>query len=162
MTGHIFILVNTLNCRIWGPAKAKHSQVWFGQFFSKIQLEMPFKFGVDLGMVRPIIFKHFIGNAITVNGECYRNIISNIIWAKVRYELGQPLFSAVWNTMPRILSNFLFCAFGNLVISRLDDVNWPPQTNELNRLDCYLLCVVKDRCYAYNSEAVHSPKANHF
>ena len=48
--------------------------------------------------------------------------------------------------------------FEDRIISR--DVVWPPRSCDLTPLDYYLLCAVKDKCYADKPETIDALKDN--
>ena len=71
--------VNTQNCRIWGaeiprvihekPLHAQQATVWCGFWAG--------------GVIGPYFFENEAGNAVTVNGVCYCNMIMGFLWPQL-------------------------------------------------------------------------------
>ncbi|EFN77040.1 hypothetical protein EAI_10270, partial [Harpegnathos saltator] len=71
--------VNKHNCRIWHDANP-HEVQQVAMHPQKITVWCGFWAG---GVISPYFFKNDVGEAITVNGERYRTMITNIFWPKL-------------------------------------------------------------------------------
>jgi hypothetical protein len=150
--------VNTQTCRIWSAEnprviheKLLHVQratVWCGFWAG--------------GVIGSYFFENDAGNAITVNGVRYRNMITEFLWPQLDgmdmegmwfQQDGAPCHTAS-ETMELLREKFL-----GLVISRNGDQNWPPRLCDLSACDFFLWGFVKFRVYANKPQTIRELKA---
>jgi hypothetical protein len=118
--------VNTQNCRIWGaenprvihekPLHAQRAAVWCGFWAG--------------GVIGPYFFENDAGNAVTVNGVRYRNMISEFLWPQLDGMDVESMWfqqdGATCHTVGETME-LLRETFPGRVISHNDDRNWPPR-----------------------------------
>ena len=118
--------VNKHNCRIWGtenphayvekPMHPKRVTVWCG-FWSR-------------GIIGPFLFENEQGEAVTVNGDCYRAIFNEFLFTKIEEEdIGNIWFQqggATCHTAGGTI-DVLRPVYEDCIISRKADVIWPPR-----------------------------------
>ena len=94
---------------------------------------------------------HWAGNAITVNGLRYRNMITEFLWPQLDGMEMEDMWSqqdgATCHTA-RETTELLQEKFPGRVISRDDDQNWLPRSCDLTKCDFFLWGFVKSRVYA--------------
>jgi hypothetical protein len=102
-------------------------------------------------LIGPYFFGNEAGNAVTVNGVPYRNMITEFLWPQFgRYGYGrrgsgrtaQPV------TLRAKQLELLRENFPGRVISRNGDQNWPLRSCDLTPCDLFLSGFVKSRVYA--------------
>lgn len=156
---HIGGYVNKQNCRIWGsenpcvvvqkPMHPARVTVWCG-FWSG-------------GVIGPFFFENEAGRAVTVNGDRYRDMVTDFLWPELEnIDLGELWFQqdgATCHTAARSI-NLLRTRFNNRVISRFGDVNWPARSCDLTPLDFFLWGALKDKVYADNPQTIDQLKQN--
>ena len=131
------VYVNKENCRIWDtenphayiqkPMHPKQVTVWCG-FWSR-------------GIFGPFFFENEQGEAVTINGDCYRAMLNEFLFTKIEQE--------------EATLDVLRPVFEDCIISRRADVVWSPRS-----CDYYLWGAVKDKCYAHKPETVDALKDN--
>lgn len=156
---HLGGFVNKQNCRIWGhenprvihekPMHPQKATVWCG-----------FHAG---GVIGPYFFENAAGNAVTVNGESYREMITNFLW----HELDGIDLENVWFQQDGATCHtandtmvLLRDKFPGRIISRNGDVNWPPRSCDLTPPDFFLWSYLKDRVYANDPQTIPQLKDN--
>ncbi|GFY15833.1 putative DD41D transposase [Trichonephila clavipes] len=139
--------VNKQNCRIWREANP--------QVYVETPLH-PEKLTVWCALwAGGIIGSYFIKNDedhnVTVNGDRYRAMITNIFIPESNNHDVQELWfqqdGATCHTA-RATINLLKDTFGDRLISRFGLVNWPPRSCDLTPLDYFLWGYVKSLVYA--------------
>ena len=150
--------VNTQNCRIWGaenprvihekPLHARRATVWCGFWAG--------------GVIGPCFFENEAGNAVTVNGVLYRNMITEFL----RPQLDGMVMEDMWFQLDgatchtaRGTTELLREKFPGRVISRNGDQNWPPRSCDLTPCDLFLWGFVKSRVYVNKPQTIPELKA---
>ncbi|GFV90113.1 uncharacterized protein TNCV_4378291 [Trichonephila clavipes] len=107
-------------------------------------------FGALYGLVESF-FKNDEGHNVTVNGDRYKAMITNLFIPELNnhdvQELGFQQDGATCHTA-RATIDFLKDTFGDRLISRFGPVNWPPRSCDLTPLDYFLWGYVKSLVYA--------------
>ena len=122
--------VNKQHCRFWHPLI--HAIVT-----KSLYTVYMWRFGVEShtvhGIVGPCVF--FEGeneNMVTVNAECYKQILNGFLISKLNELNMQDLWfqqdRATWHTTRRC-TELLWEHFPGKLISRFGDVNWPPRSD---------------------------------
>ena len=150
--------VNTQNCKIWGagnhrvihekPLHAQRATVWWGFWAG--------------GMTGPYFFENKSGNAVTLNGVRYRNMLMEVLWAQLDgMEMEDMLFQQDGATCDtaRETIELLREKFTGRVISHNCDQNWPPRSCDLTPCDFLLWGFVKSRVYANKPQTIPELKA---
>ena len=149
--------VNKQNCRIWGAENPREIQerplhpqrvtVWCGLWFG--------------GLIGPYFFENEDGNAVTVNGLRYREMITTFLWPKLEdIDIDDMWFQqdgATCHTADATVT-LLHEKFPDRVISRKGDVNWPPRSCDLTPLDFFLWGHVKGEVYKNNPQSIYELK----
>jgi len=95
-------------------------------------------------IIGPYFFRNEVGNTVTVNGERYRSMITNFLWPKLEevdlYNIWFQQDGATCHTA-RATTELLREKFGDSIISRNCDIEWPPRSCDLTPLDRRLLLV---------------------
>ena len=151
--------VNKQNCRIGvienlhacieKPTHPKHVTVWCG-FWSK-------------GIIGPFFFKNEEDEPVTVNGDRYRAILSELLFTKIEEgDIGNIWFQQDGAKCHTTEATFdvLRPVFEDRIISGRADVLWPPRSCDLTPLDYYLWSVAKDKCYADMPEIIDALTEN--
>ncbi|GFW29254.1 uncharacterized protein TNCV_741961 [Trichonephila clavipes] len=103
------------------------------------------------GIIGPYFFKNDEGHNVTVNGDGYRAMITNLFIPELNNHDVQELWfqqdGATCHTA-RATINLLKGTFGDRLISRFGPVNWPPRSCDLTPLDYFLWGYVKSLVYA--------------
>ncbi len=129
--------VNKQNCRIWADEnpreiveKPMHPQ--------RVTLWCGFWAG---GIIGPFFFENDAGNAVTVNGERYRTMITDFLWPELDdMDVDNMWFQQDGATFHTTIATMalLHEKFPGRIISRNSDVNWPPRSCDLTPLDFFL------------------------
>ncbi|GFT56727.1 putative transposable element [Trichonephila clavipes] len=100
---------------------------------------------------RELFYSSRNGHNVTVNGDRYRDIITNLITPELNNHDVQELWfqqdGATCHTA-RATIDLLKDTFGDRLISRFGPVNWPPRSCDLTPLDYFLWGYVKSLVYA--------------
>ncbi|GFX03784.1 transposase [Trichonephila clavipes] len=98
------------------------------------------------GIIGPYFFKNDEGHNVTVNGDQYRAMITNLFIPELNIHDVQELWfqqdGATYHTA-RATIDLLKNTFGGRLISRFGPVNWPPRSCDLTPLDYFLWGYVK-------------------
>lgn len=149
--------VNKQNCRIWGaenpraivetPLHPEKLTVWCALWAG--------------GIIGPYVFRNADGQNITVNGERYRNMITNFFVPHLEgvAEMWFQQDGATCHTARQTI-NLLQETFDQRIISRNGPVNWPPRSCDLTPLDYFLWGYVKSHVYADKPETLEHLEAN--
>ncbi|GFV72262.1 transposase [Trichonephila clavipes] len=93
------------------------------------------------GIISPYFFKNDEGHNVTVNGDRYRDMITNFFLPELNnhdvHELWFQQDGATCHTA-RATIHLLKDTFGDRLISRFGPVNWPPRSCDLTPLDYFL------------------------
>ncbi|GFW68807.1 uncharacterized protein TNCV_3640211 [Trichonephila clavipes] len=124
--------VNKQNCRIWSEANP--------QVYVETPLHPEKLFAELYGLVESF-FKNDEGHNVTVNGDRYRAMITNLFIPELNNHDVQELWfqqdGATCHTA-RATIDLLKDTFGDRLISRFGPVNWPPRSCDLTPLDYFL------------------------
>lgn len=143
---HLSGFVNKQNCRIWAnenprvivekPMHPQRVTVWCGLWAG--------------GIIGPYFFQNEAGQAVTVNGVRYREMITNFLWPELEdMDVDDMWFQqdgATCHTANETMA-LLRNKFNGRVISRNGDVNWPPRSCDLTPLDFFLWGYLKEKVY---------------
>ena len=94
--------------------------------------------------------------AVTVNGDCYRAMLNEILFTKIE-EIWFQQDGATCHTAEATL-DVLRSVFEDGITSRRAVVVWPPQSCDSTPLDHYLQGAVKNKCYADKPEIIDALK----
>ena len=112
-------------------------------------------------IIGPYFFEDENGNAVTVNGERYRSMLRNfllpIIGDSSNFWFQQ--YGASAHTA-RETMELLETIFGDRIISRNGNINWPPRSPDLTAPDFFLWGYLKERVYVNNPETIEQLKIN--
>lgn len=155
---HVDGCVNRQNCRIWGSEnprtiheKAMHPQrvtVWCALWSG--------------GIIGPFFFENEAGDAVTVNGERYRAMITQFFVPQLEdIALDDMWFQQDGATChtARETMTVLHESFPGRVICRFGDQNWPPRSCDLTPLDFWLWGNLKSQVYANKPATTEALKA---
>ena len=120
--------VNKQNCRIWdtflcphayieNPTQPKRVTIWCG-FWSK-------------GIIDPFFFENEQGEVVTVNGDHYRAMYNKFLYTRIEEDdIGNIWFQQEGTTChtAKAALDVLRPVVENRIISRRDDVVWPPRS----------------------------------
>lgn len=150
---HLCGFVNRQNCRIWGrdnPRVFQQNQmhplrttVWCGLWAG--------------GVIGPFFFEDDIGNAVTVNGERYRQMIRNNLWPALgEVDTGNMCFQQDGATChtSRETVTLLHEKFPQSVISLRGDQVWPARSCDLTPCDFFLWGYVKSKAYVNKPQTI--------
>lgn len=115
------------------------------------------------GVIGPYFFFNDAGNAITVNEDRYRSMLTDFFLPElVRLGLNKMWFQqdgATWHTA-NLTIDLLKETFGNSIISRNGPVNYPPRSCDLTPLDFFLWGYVKSLVYSNHPTTLHELQTN--
>ncbi|EFN75581.1 hypothetical protein EAI_08637, partial [Harpegnathos saltator] len=114
------------------------------------------------GVIGPYFFENDVGEAITVNGERYRTMITNFFWPKLNdmdVDMWFQQDGATCHTADATV-DILHERFEGMVISRRGDVNWAPCSCDLTPLDFLLWGFLKSQVYANKPQPTDALKVN--
>ncbi|GFV46751.1 DUF4817 domain-containing protein [Trichonephila clavipes] len=125
------------NCRIWSEA---NPQVYVETPLHPEKLTVWCTLWAG-GIIGPYFFKNDEGHNVTVNGDRYRAMITNVFIPELNNQDVQELWfqqdGATCHTA-RATIDLLKDTFGDRLISRFRPVNWPPRSCDLTPLDYFL------------------------
>lgn len=102
-------------------------------------------------MIGPYFYENEAGNAVTVNGLRYRNMITEFLWPHLDgmdlEDMWLQQNGATCHTAHETI-HLLEERFPDRIISRNSDVNWPPRSCDLTPCDFFLWGFVKSHVYA--------------
>lgn len=138
--------VNKQNCRIWAsenpreiherPLHPVKVTAWCGIASSRI--------------IGPYFFEDVDGNTVTLNGNRYRQMLQEYFFHEVEDMNTENIWfqqdGATAHTA-RETMDMLRMNFPQRVISRFDDVPWPPRSIDLSPLDIFLWGYLKGKVY---------------
>lgn len=154
---HLNGFVNKQNCRIWStenPREIHQRQlhprkctVWCGISSERI-------YG-------PYFFENEVGAAITINAVQYRTMLENFLRPAVENnpQLWFQQDGATAHTARQTMA-LLQDIFGERIISRRSDFNWPPRSPDLTAPDFFLWGYLKERVYVNKPETILQLKNN--
>ncbi|GFW75282.1 transposable element Tc3 transposase [Trichonephila clavipes] len=139
--------VNKQNCRIWSEA---NPQVYVETPLHSEKLTVWCALWAG-GIIGPYFFKNDEGHNVTVNGDRYRDMITNFFIPELNnHDVQEQWFQqddATCHTA-RATIDLLKDTFGDRLISRFGPGNWPPRSCDLTPLDYFLWSYVKSLVYA--------------
>lgn len=151
--------VNKHNCRIWDDANP-HEVRQVVMHPQKVTVWCGFWAG---GIIGPHFFENDVGEAITVNGERYRRMITDFLWPILNDMDVDDMWiqqdGATCHTADATM-DVLHERFEGRVISRRGDVNWPPRSCDLTPLDFFLWGFLKSQVYANRPQSTVDLKVN--
>ena len=113
------------------------------------------------GIIGPFLFENKQEAAVTVNGERYRAILNEFLFPKIDEDDMDDIWyeqdGATCHTT-NLTIDLLRTVFGNQIISRNSNVDWPPQSCDLTALDYFLWGAVEDNCYSDLTETIEAFK----
>ncbi|CAK9817074.1 Transposable element Tc3 transposase [Anthophora quadrimaculata] len=115
------------------------------------------------GIIGPFFFEDNAGNAVTATAEHYQSMLSDFLWPELNpIDVSDVYFQQDDVTCHTTRENvqFLRSKFGQRVISRNADINWPPRSCDLTPLDFFLWGYLKSRVYAVKLETINDLKDN--
>ena len=90
------------------------------------------------GIIGPFFFGNDQGADVTVNGERYRAMLNEFLFAKIEeHDMDDIWFQQDGATChtANVTIDLLRTVFENRIISRKSDVNWPPRSCDLTPTD---------------------------
>lgn len=151
--------VNKQNCRYWcesnpqvvheSPLHPQRITVWCGLWYG--------------GIIGPYFFKNDDGLAVTVNGNRYREMLTEFLFPEIDNIDGDDIMfqqdGATCHTA-NVTMDLLRQQFGESLISRNGPHNWPPRSCDLTPLDYFLWGYVKSKVYANKPKTLDELEAN--
>jgi hypothetical protein len=125
------------------PLHAQRATVWCGFWAG--------------GLIGPYFFENEAGNAVTVNGVRYCNMITEFLWPQLDgMDMEDMWFQQDGASchIARETTELLRENFRGRVISRNGDQNWPPRSCDLTPCDFFLWGFVKSRVYANKPQTI--------
>uniref|UniRef100_A0AAF5DTE4 Tc1-like transposase DDE domain-containing protein n=1 Tax=Strongyloides stercoralis TaxID=6248 RepID=A0AAF5DTE4_STRER len=110
---------------------------------------------------RPFYFDYNKGNAVTVNKENYRYTLEHSVIPTIGNvdEMWYQQDGAPPHIAHKTIT-FLKAIFGNRIISKNGNINWPARSPDLSPLDFSLWGYLKDRVYRNKLETIEDLKEN--
>jgi len=154
---HLNGFVNTQNCRFWGSEnpRAIHQRqlhptkctVWCAMTAEEI--------------IGPYFFEDEDGNAVTVTGIRYRTMIEDFLLPRIqnRPEVWFQQDGATAHTARETMQLLRQC-FGNKIIARNGNVNWPSRSPDLTSPDFFLWGYLKEKVYINKPQTLQKLKEN--
>ncbi|GFX25336.1 putative DD41D transposase [Trichonephila clavipes] len=145
--------VNKQNCRIWSEA---NPQVYVETPLHPEKLTAWCALWAG-GIIGSYFFKNDEGHNVTVKGDRYRAMITNVFIPELNNHDVQELWfqkdGATCHTANAPI-DLLKDTFGDRLISRFGPVNWLPRSCDLTPLDHFLRGYVKSLVYAYKRQTL--------
>lgn len=108
-------------------------------------------------------FQNEVGDSVTVNGERYRQMLTNFLWPNLdALDLEDMWFQqdgATCHTAHQTIA-ILQEKFGERIISRNSTVPWPPRSCDLTPLDYFLWGYLKSKVYANRPQTLDALRLN--
>lgn len=149
--------VNKQNCRIWG---AENPRVILEKPMHPPRVTVWCAFRAD-GVIGPYFFQNAAGNALTVNGVRYREMLTEFLWPELdRIDVDDMFFQQDGATCHTALETMalLRTRFPHRVISRFGDQHWPPRSCDLTPMDYFLWGYLKDKVYENKPQTIERLK----
>ncbi|XP_073819568.1 uncharacterized protein [Musca autumnalis] len=147
------------NCRIWSEENP-HKTLETPLHPQKLTVWCVLWAG---GVIGPYFFRNNVGEAVTVNGDRYRAMITDYFVPELDGmnvdELWFQQDGATCHTA-HVTIDLLKETFNECIISRNGPVNWPPRSCDLTPLDYFLWGYVKSLVYANKPETLGELEAN--
>jgi len=113
-------------------------------------------------VIGPYFFENDAGNAVTVNGVRYCNMMAEFLWPQLDgmdmegmwFQQDGAICHTACETMELLREKF-----PDHVISRNGDRNWPPRSCDLSLCDFFLWGFMKFRVYANKPQTIPELKA---
>ena len=129
--------VNKLNCRFWSEDQPEELQK-LSMKPEKVTVWCALWAG---GIIGPYLFKDAANRDVTVNGERYREMISNFFLPKIQeldlHDMWRFQQDGAACHTARVTMDLLRGEFGEHFISRSGSFNWPPRSCDLTPLDYF-------------------------
>jgi len=113
------------------------------------------------GIIGPYFFENKAGQAITVDGVRYGEMITNFMWPELEdMDVDDMWFQqdgATCHTANEIMA-LLREKFDGQIISRRGDAKWPPRSCVLTPLDFFLWGYLKEKVYANKPTTIQELK----
>lgn len=151
--------VNKQNCRIWSEENPR--EIYERPLHpTKVTVWCAFWVG---GIIGPYFFQNEQGDAVTVNGERYRTMITDYFYRRLDgmdirnfwFQQDGATCHTARETITLLRERFHGC-----LISRGGDVSWPPRSCDLTPLDFFLWGYLKARVYANKPRTPNDLKNN--
>ncbi|GFT10010.1 DUF4817 domain-containing protein [Trichonephila clavipes] len=139
--------IGTRDCPTVNPSVEANPQVYVETPLHSEKLTV---WGALYGLVESF-FKNDEGHNVTVNGDRYRAMITNLFILELNnHDVQELWFQQDGETChtARATIDLLKNTFGDRLISRFGPVNWPPRSCDLTPLDYFLWGYVKSLVYA--------------
>ena len=116
---------------------------------------------VFLQIIGPYFFENERGVAISVNGDRYRAMLENFVRPAVENhpQIWFQQDGATAHTA-RATMALLRDIFGERIISRTSNFNWPPRSPDLTAPDCFLWGYLKGKVYVNKPRTIEELKTN--
>src|ERR1700729_1872081 len=151
--------LNKQNCRFWcennpqqiyeKPLYPLKVTVWCGLWYG--------------GIIGPFFFQNEAGDAVTVNGERYRQMLRHFLWPNLdALDLEDMWFQqdgATCHTAHETI-DILQEKFDERIISRNAAVHWPPRSCDLTPLDYFLWGYLKSKVYENRPQTLDALRLN--
>ena len=109
----------------------------------------------------PYFFENEEGENVTVTGARYRQMLEDLVrpWVQNKPPMWFQQDGAMAHKARKTL-NLLQDIFGNRIISRGCEINWPPRSPNLTCADFFLWVYLKERVYANKPATINALKNN--
>lgn len=113
-------------------------------------------------IIGPYFFEDDAGNQVTVTGDRYREMLQNFLQPWVAAKPHRMWFQQDGATAhtARDTLTLLQGIFGNQIISRSCEIQWPPRSPDLTAPDFFLWGYLKEKVYANKPNNIEELKAN--
>lgn len=156
---HLSGYVNKQNCRIWGD---ENPHVYHEQPLHALKTIVWCGLGSE-GIIGPYFSENEAGQTATINGERYRNMLTNYFWHELdgmdQEETWFQQNGATAHTSGETMA-LLPDRLEERLISRNGLVNWPPRSCDLTPLDFFLWDFFENIVYANKPATIQDLKIN--